>query len=206
MARNHIDWEAVAIRYRTGTESLRTIAAAFEITEGAIRKKAKAEEWARDLQQKVRIATEALLVRKTSTHDVRTEKDAIAVEAEMRSEVVIGHRSDIGRSRALFRNLLGEIEAETDSLGLFRTLGELLDESGPDATGTWRKDAINAIYQKVISSAGRIDGAKKLTEMLEKLVKLERQAFGIEDGETEKTGVEDLLKNIGRKLKEEAAA
>ena len=47
--RKKVDWEGVEREYRTGTRSLRDIGAEFGCTEGAIRKKAKAEGWERDL-------------------------------------------------------------------------------------------------------------------------------------------------------------
>ena len=66
MARKKVDWEAVELRFRAGTESLRSIGASF-ITQGAIRQRAKKESWSRDLQARVRDATNAVLLRKTAT-------------------------------------------------------------------------------------------------------------------------------------------
>jgi hypothetical protein len=42
MARKEVDWEAVELRFRAGTESLRSIGAYF-ITQGAMRQRAKKE-------------------------------------------------------------------------------------------------------------------------------------------------------------------
>jgi hypothetical protein len=41
--------------------------------------------------------------------------------------------------------------------------------------------------------------------MLEKLVKLERQAFGITDGEEEKEGFDQVIKSLGAKIRAELA-
>lgn len=42
------DWEAIETAYRAGMMSLREIAAQHGISEGAIRKRAKRDDWSRD--------------------------------------------------------------------------------------------------------------------------------------------------------------
>lgn len=204
-----IDWIAIEAEYRAGIKPLRQIGEEQGITHGAINKRAKRDEWTRDLAAKIKHkadekVSKAAVSIEVSNAKMVTEKQVVEANADLQYRIRIEHRTDIGRTRMLFRNLLGELEAETISIDLFQSLGELLDTSGPDATGTWRKDKLNEIYQKVISSGGRIDGAKKLTEMLEKLIKLERQAFGIEDGEGENDAGDTLLKALGAKLKAQA--
>jgi hypothetical protein len=199
-----IDWEAVELHYRAGIRSLKDMGAEYGVSDAGILKRAKRDGWTRNLKAKIQAKAEAKVSAAAVSAQVSEQKAAnetqvIEANADLQYRIRLEHRSDIGRTRSLFRALLGEIEAETDHLALFQALGELLDTSGPDQTGTWRQDKLNDLYKKVISATGRIDGAKKLTEMLEKLVKLERQAFGIEDGESEKSGVEDLLKRIGEK-------
>jgi hypothetical protein len=81
-------------------------------------------------------------------------------------------------------SLLGELETQTANLELFEQLGDILrsdDERGQDRR--------NDIYQKVISSAGRIDGMKKLSDTLKTLIGLEREAYGlVEAQKVELTG------------------
>lgn len=48
------DWEAIETAYRAGVMSLREIAAQHGISEGAIRKRAKRDDWSRDLAAKVK--------------------------------------------------------------------------------------------------------------------------------------------------------
>jgi uncharacterized protein YjcR len=50
------DWEAIETAYRAGMMSLREIAAQHGISEGAIRKRAKRDDWSRDLAAKVKNA------------------------------------------------------------------------------------------------------------------------------------------------------
>lgn len=48
MARKAVDWESVEREYRAGIRSLRDIAGEVGVSEGAIRKRAKAEGWERE--------------------------------------------------------------------------------------------------------------------------------------------------------------
>lgn len=195
-----VDWAALEVRYRGNSESLRSLGAFFGVSEAAIRQHAKRHEWQRDLSKRIEIATDALLIRKTASRDLRTEADEVAVAAEMRTNVVLNHRADITRSRALLSNLMGELEAQTDNLDLFEQLGELLDETDTDDKGRVRIDKLNQIYRKVISTPGRVDSFKKLADVLAINIKLEREAFNIGVGGDEKTDVEEMLEAVGKKL------
>ncbi|VFR32507.1 FIG00947692: hypothetical protein [plant metagenome] len=94
----------------------------------------------------------------------------------MIASIRMAHRGDIKRARTLCMSLLDELEAETGDIDLFRELGDILrceDDKGQDKR--------NDVYQKVISSAGRIDSMKKLAETLKNLVGIEREAYGISE-------------------------
>ncbi|MDM0117123.1 hypothetical protein QTI66_33920 [Variovorax sp. J22R133] len=103
----------------------------------------------------------------------------IDANADVVFKVGRSQRGDLARTTGLFRALLADLEAQTTSIELFIRLGELMDMSGNDENGRNRRDLLNETCQKVISTVGRIDGAKKVTEMLEKLVRVEREAYGI---------------------------
>lgn len=62
------DWESIHSDYRTGQLSVRAIATKHDTHEATIRKRAKSRGWQRDLSQHVRAATNAKLVRSESTH------------------------------------------------------------------------------------------------------------------------------------------
>ncbi|WP_175952862.1 hypothetical protein [Burkholderia sp. BCC0405] len=174
------DWERIEADYRAGVLSLREIAASQGVTEGAIRKRAKRDDWARDLAGKVRAKADELVRRELVRSAVRTgsdaysEKEIVAANGEAVAAIEIGQRKDIGRARTLAMSLLAELEHETDNFELFEELGEILrseDDRGQDKR--------NDIYQKVISSAGRIDSMKKLADTLKTLVGLQREAYGL---------------------------
>lgn len=185
--RKTVDWEAVELRYRTGTESLRSIGTAFGITEGAIRQRAKKESWSRDLTARVKQATEAVVLRRAATHDVRNERTAIAVEAEMRADVILRHRGDITRLRNLFCLQLADVEAASTTEGR-DVMAKLIAEASPvegetEQTAGMRRANARKSLDRLLSMSDRIDAAKRLTEMLEKLIRMERESFGMKSDE-----------------------
>lgn len=149
------DWEKIEAEYRVGVKSLREIGEPFGITEGAIRKRAKRDEWTRDLTEKVRIKA-ADLVRKAAVRsEVRTgtEKELVATTAHLLATVEMSQRKDVAKARNLVMALFEELEGQM-------------------------------VGATKITSAGRVDAAKKLSEALNRLIVLERTVYGIVDSKT----------------------
>lgn len=207
------DWERIEADYRAGLLSVREIAGSHGITEGAIRKRAKRDGWERDLSEKVRAKADAL-VRKEEvrsavrTKDAYSEREIVAHGGEILAGIQLTQRKDVSRARSLAMSLLAELEAETGNIDLFHELGEMLrseDDKGQDKR--------NDLYQKVISSAGRVDSMKKLAETLKTLIGLEREAYGLVDQPAAITnnvtvnqgGPQATLDEIRETLKENAA-
>lgn len=194
---NRVDWEAVEALYRAGVLSLREIGSQHGVTEGAIRKRAKRDDWARDLAAKVQAKADDLVrkaeVRKTvRAASLITDRVLIEANAQVIAEVRSAHRGDIKRFRALAASMLSELEIETGNVELFEELGEILRSE--DKAG---QDKRNDIYRKVISSAGRIDSMKKLAETLRILIALEREAYGIQsESEKASTSMADVLSEL----------
>lgn len=173
------DWERVEADYRAGLLSVREIAAAQGITHAAIQKRAKRDGWTRDLSAKIKAKADALVATSEVATQVATEKAAtertiVEANAQVIAGIRMAHRTDIARSRRLAMSLLMELEAETGNLDLFEELGDFLRADDEKA-----QDKRNDVYKRVISSAGRIDGMKKLAETLKVLVGLEREAYSI---------------------------
>lgn len=193
-----IDWELIERDYRAGLLSVREIAASQGITHGAINKRAKRDGWERDLKAKIQAKADALVSKRevsslVSAEKVATDKVIIEANADRIADIRMTHRQDIGRGRRLALALLVELEEETGSIDLFRELGELLrseDDKGQDRR--------NDLYQKVISSTGRIDNMKKLADTMKVLIGLEREAFGIESSaaDLEMRRVEAITRTI----------
>lgn len=196
-----IDWELVEKEYRAGILSNVQISKQCGLSESAIRKQANKFGWVKDLTAKIQAKADekvrAEAVRGASSSASLgpvTEQQVIEANADVQVGVRIGHRKDIARSRSLFGKLLDELELTTDNRALFEQLGELMDESGEDASGRYKQDKRAELYAKVISMPIRVDSSKKLVEMLEKTVRLEREAYGIDKEEDSDHRVDKALK------------
>ena len=171
------DWERIESDYRAGLLSVREIAEARGCSHTAINKRAKKEGWERDLKARIHAKADALVSKRevsrlVSTERAETDKGLVDANAQVIADIRMAHRKDIKRSRGLCLAMLEEVEDQTANRELYESLGEML-RSGE---GIDRK---NALYNKVISSAGRVSSMKQLAEALRILVALEREAYGI---------------------------
>lgn len=196
------DWVAIEIEFRAGIKSLEQIGKEFGVTKGRISQIAKRDQWTRDLNKRIKAKADARVNESAVNKALNAKRDRLAestvvdANADLQFRIRMEQRTDITRSRTLFGKLMDELEQTTDNKELFEQLGELLDKSGENADGKMVMDRLNETYRKVISMTGRVDSAKKLTEILEKVVKLEREAFGIESDDKGLSSVDTLLKKI----------
>ncbi|HFE8586075.1 TPA: hypothetical protein ACGAQD_002719 [Proteus mirabilis] len=194
------DWEAIESAYRAGVMSIREIASQYEITHQAISKRAKKEGWERDLKAKVKARAENLVAKREVASLVATEKaiserQLIEVNAEVIANVRMEHRGDIRRARELTNNLFDELSAECADVPALRKLGELM--FSPDDNG---RDKLNEIYHSIISLPERVKSAKSLSETFKNLVGLERQAYGLDDVQPNKTAsqLSELMDDLSK--------
>ncbi|WP_368882392.1 hypothetical protein [Proteus mirabilis] len=194
------DWEAIESAYRAGVMSLREIASQHDITHGAINKRAKKEGWERNLKEKINQKAEALVSKrevstKVSTEKAISERILIEANAEVIANVRMEHRGDIRRARELTNNLFDELSAECADVPALIKLGELM--FSPDDNG---RDKLNEIYHSIISLPERVKSAKALSETLKNLVGLERQAYGLDDVQPNKTAsqLSELMDDLSK--------
>ena len=172
-----LDWEAIEREYRAGIRSLADIGKEYGVSAPAILKRARRDDWARDLSAKIRAKAEAKVnaaLVNDSVNGKAKEAEIIDAGSDLQARVVLSQRKDVARSRNLAMSLLAELEQTTENAGLFAELGEIL--RAPDSNGT---DKLNDIYRKVIAMPSRIDAMKKLAETLKVLIACEREAYGI---------------------------
>ncbi len=154
-----VDWEAIEREYRAGQLSLREIGRQFGVTEGAIRKKAKAGAWTRPIADKVRAAVREKLVRNDGTQNGTQapradDAEIIEVASARGFEVQLSHRRDLEQLHGLKRVLADRLAATLH--------GEPFD--GP------------CLGDK--ESPG--DLLEKLSRITARLIPLERQAFNLD--------------------------
>lgn len=186
------DWDKIELDYRAGIKSLRQLGTEHGISEGAIRKRAKRDEWTRDLSERIQDKAEQLVRKEAVRKEVRaeraaSEREVVDANAQAVADIRLAHRRDISRARRVTNALLDELEQQTDpeTVQLLEQLGELL--YAPDDKG---RDKLNELYQAVISLPERSKTMKVLAESLAKLVDLERAAFGMDSKELARTAAQ----------------
>ena len=174
------DWETIEKAYRAGLLSVNQIAKNHEITEGAIRKRAKRDGWERDLTARVQeaVRTKAVreAVRKEAAHQPETEQEIIDQYAEIGSAALALHRRDID---------------------LLRKRRERLMEHWDRIVGTNTTDPNAESEQHDLRT---IDGATSILESVsridERIVKLERQALNLDTKNDGRVSLEDAIEQL----------
>lgn len=114
-APREIAWAVIEAEYRSGVKPLRATASEHGITEGAIRKRAKKEQWTRDLSAKIQAQADAIVRKDAVRKEVREngrvpEREIVEANADMQVSIRREHRGDIQRLRKLLAGYIGELE------------------------------------------------------------------------------------------------
>lgn len=182
MAKTATDWEKIEAEYRAGQLSVREIARQHEITEGAIRKRAKAECWERgDLAEKVSQRVKNELVRGEVRSATRAHvDDAVAVEvaATRAVEVVRQHQRRLSTLNDLADRLARKADALIEGVAT-------LDDLGGAA--------------QAVESLGRTAG---------RVIPLERQVFNLDatEGKPNHDNADEARADLERRLSRIAAS
>ena len=190
------DWEAVEKAYRTGQYSNRQLSTIHGPSEGMVRKKAKEGSWKKDLSKPVSKRVKEKLVAKPAedkaeeNHDGidplprPSDEEIIEAAANTAASIVFQHRAYAQKGREITGLLLDKLkeqmEAGTITVSQFGKNVEIdipLDYMG-----------------KTLSAA---------TQSLERLVKIERLAFRLDDDDKDENPLESLSDDeIDRQLAE----
>lgn len=171
-----IDWGKLSAHYRAGVRTLRDIASEFGTSEANIRKRAKAEEWPRDLSERIRAKADDL-VRKAMVRNGAqgpNERDIEGANATISADIQLRERDDISKATGAVRQLWNELSDQLKNLPDLSKLGELM--ANPDLSF----DKMNEAYYKTISFGGRVDSVKKLSDALKTLIELERKVWRVD--------------------------
>lgn len=197
--KKNIDWEAVWLDYRANILSLRDMGAKHGVSEGAIRKRAKAGSWERDLNGKIQARADEMMLRAQCAAEYAAqyaaENEPGVVDANARAivEIKLTHRRHIARARSVSERLLDELELMSGprSYELLQRLGDLMKD--PSAN----RDKINELYQSILALPNRAKTLKELSEALRVQIAMERQAFGMDKEEaTKDDGLTSLLHRL----------
>lgn len=193
-----IEWDLVERDWRAGVKTQAQMSAEHGVSRAAMQKHFDKRGITRDLGGKVRAAAATLVAQSLiepegATQSPATERDIIEANATMQSQIILRHRQDIQRSRALSMALLQELEQQTDRMDLIEELKEVLDD--PEDKGIRRR---LELLERLTSLGARAGTMKSLADTLRTLVAMERQAFGLDekDDEDSGTGIEDVIKRV----------
>ncbi len=125
-----IDWEGIEREYRAGIKTHREIASEFNVSHGAIQKKAKQFEWCRDLTNKIRAKALDKVARIEVAKKIAkaSEKDIIESVAQTQAIIVIQERKIIDATSDRVQRLEKEFdEWKEDTEKKARTLKIIVD-------------------------------------------------------------------------------
>jgi len=178
-----VDWEAVERDYRGDVMTNRELARQYGCSEGAIRKKAKAEGWEKDLSEQVSAKVRNELVRT----EVRTEtpgtqkapsvsnKEIVEHAAAIQVQVVREHRTAIKAGKELVDLLMGQLR---DVIGIRDLLEAFITEqTAADDDNGKRYNAL----MKAVALPTHVTSVTNLANALKTYIGLERQAFNLGD-------------------------
>jgi hypothetical protein len=174
------DWTLIEADYRSGIKSLRTIADEHGISHTAITKRAKREGWLRDLTARTRARADALVYKAAVSTQVSTpagpsELATVEANATLQYQVRMAHRRDIARARRLWERQITELDLADAAPETFDWLGVAV---GDQLTSKERGELVTTL-KRVATLSARIISLSRAVDTLEKLIRLERQAFGI---------------------------
>lgn len=213
MARPKADWEKIYNEYRTGQYSNRVLGTRNNISEAAIRKKAKAEGWKKDLIDAYQSEVQNLLIesepeeeqdsakcepeestqkedKKPKTDGERKEdRDTVRDAARVAVEVVRDHRKDITKLK-----------------GLARTLSTMLDNALNNKDDDKKKKAREDLKEVSSHTESATDMTLKLSRIHSECIKLERTSFNLDKKDRDPTAdtdvtIDERIKKRMEKLK-----
>jgi hypothetical protein len=153
-----IDWDGIKRDFCSGSMSNRELAAWYSISEGAIRKRAKKENWV-----------------KTGTRpEVRTEPERLVITPTPVTPGTTSPEAIVGRGRNLTLRMLDELDATTSRVGDLEAIIDIaVDGEEPEKQKEALKQAISlkqraevlkslALAAKTLNESGAAaDGGKK---------------------------------------------
>lgn len=176
------DWAAVERDYRTGQYSNRELSRLHGPSEAAIRKRATDGKWSRDLSEQIRQRVREKTNRAAASEIVQSITDAEIVEnaAAVGATVVQSHQRMIRRAKGLTEKLMDLLERQLET-------GKMQVQVRGGAVAE-----IDLPLDYVGKSLG------SATQAMERAIRLERQAYGLDEEGSEKVGksLEELLAEV----------
>lgn len=182
-------WPTIEADYRAGIKSVRQIAREHGLSEAAIRKRAKADAWTRDLSAAIQAKADELVRNEAVRTEVRNANrvpDKVVVDANANAvyRVQMAHRAGLTK--------LSELR---DAL-----LAELVSSAAPEAKPAASPAGIENPPEAAagLTLPARIGSLKQLAEVDEKIRRGEREAYGIDKIQPDEGGIVSKLSDAER--------
>lgn len=203
------NWPQIEADYRAGIKPLRLIAEENGISHPAIRKRAKRDDWTRNLNEKIHAKAEVIVQKfgmasfgsrgasgsqngGSQEMTLGTEKAIVAANAGLIAQVRLKHRGFIDRALKLTEVMFGDLEclSSPEGQGLIEVLMDAVntpekDESPEDKKRRQAKQRV--ALERAFGLDTRVDTGKRLADTLVNLITAERTAYGITDKTADET-------------------
>jgi hypothetical protein len=182
------DWEIIEGQFRAGIISNVKIATLHNISEGAIRKKAKAEGWQRNCAEKIVRAAKEKLVRDAGTSEgtKRTNKEAEQQAVQTIVSVVRDHHKLLKRGHKIVEGLLQELQETAENR---KELEAVIEADEGDSKH-------KAMLRRAVALPQRAGIMLNLSATMKNIIALERQAFSIDSEQVEENPLAGILEAI----------
>ena len=178
---SRFDWERIELDYRTGRYSNRELERLHGPTEAMVRKKAKDNGWTRDLSEQIRQRvlekTTAAVTREVSRAE--TDRQYVEEAAEAGANIIRGHQRLLIQAKNIAETLMDRLTDQLKNKTMkIEVRGEVMEVD------------VNLDY------AGKSLG--HATQALERVVKMERQSYGLDADDKESIGktLDQLLAEV----------
>lgn len=185
------DWEAIHAEYRAGQLSNVMLGKKYGVTEGAIRKRAKAEGWQKDLADAVRQQVKEKLVRDEVRAPNARDREIVEAAATTGADVVRRHRRDISKGQDIVSMLFGQLEEAATHRA---ELEDAIEEETKHDETTRRRTQL----MRLVSLASHAGVLRDLSAAMKNLIPLERQAYNLDEQEHEEPYEERLRRLLGQ--------
>lgn len=190
MAEAAPDWDAIHAEYRAGQLSNVMLGKKYGVTEGAIRKRAKAEGWQKDLADAVRQQVKEKLVRDEVRAPNARDREIVEAAATTGADVVRRHRRDISKGQDIVSMLFGQLEEAASNRA---ELEDAIEEETKNDETTRRRTQL----MRLVSLASHAGVLRDLSAAMKNLIPLERQAYNLDEQEHDEPYEERLRRLLG---------
>jgi hypothetical protein len=174
-----IDWVRIQAEYEVSAHSVRAIARIHEISHKAIQKRASRDGWTRDMGAQLQAKAEAKIA--VATAAAETKEEMLEAGAELHKNIVLLHRTDLGRARMIVQDLFQQLEVATLAKEELAFLAKQPGES-ESCGGKQAQERTRALAALACLPA-RAATMLKLVRALARLIDKEREAYGIKASE-----------------------